>query len=321
MSGEFLQFLKNNRGRSDHTVRAYDTDISQFLAYLASRSGCRQSAVLPSHFDTEAVRGFLGTYKRSNSKASTARALYALRTFARYLVAQEILPEDPTKLVQGIRVEQTLPNHLSKDEVDRLLTLTDLSSVAGRRDQAILELFYASGLRLSELVALDLSDVNLSSRIVRVRGKGGKERLVPFNSHTEQAIRRMIVDHPALPHEGSPAGHRALRRRHQPKYALFLNFRGGRLSTRSVDRIIRRYARRASIDRTISPHALRHTFASHLLGEGADLRSIQELLGHESLSTTNRYTHLDLRDLKEVHRLKHPRSEFRRTGGPGRDER
>ena len=166
----------------------------------------------------------------------------------------------------------------------------------GRRDRAILELFYASGLRLAELVDLDLEDVNLSSRIVRVRGKGGKERLVPFNRPAAEAMRAMMQDRALSP---GRAGRRA---------ALFLNLRGGRLTTRSVDRIVRRYVRQAAIARGISPHALRHTFATHLLQAGADLRAIQELLGHANLSTTQRYTHLDVGRLKDVYRKAHPRA-------------
>jgi len=172
----------------------------------------------------------------------------------------------------------------------------------------VLELFYASGLRLSELSDLDLDDVNLSSRIVRVRGKGGKERLVPFNHSTAEALRAMTADHrgAALQTQSSRqrAQHSALRRRHP----LFLNLRGGRLTTRSVDRIVRRYTREAAIGQTVSPHALRHTFATHLLQAGADLRAIQELLGHANLSTTQRYTHLDVARLKEVYGKAHPRA-------------
>jgi site-specific recombinase XerD len=191
--------------------------------------------------------------------------------------------------------------------MERLLAAPDLSTTAGRRDRAILELFYASGLRLSELVDVDLEDINLNGRVLRVRGKGGKERLVPFNPHAADAIRQMMADHASTP---MPQPSRRTRasvhaRRRQP---LFLNLRGSRLTTRSVDRIVRRYVREAAIAQGISPHALRHTFATHLLQAGADLRAIQELLGHADLSTTQKYTHLDVGRLLEVYRHTHPRA-------------
>jgi integrase/recombinase XerC len=193
--------------------------------------------------------------------------------------------------------------------MNRLLAAPDASTVAGRRDQAILELFYASGLRLSELVDLDLGDVNLSGRIARVRGKGGKERLAPFNRVAADALRRMLQDARTAP--AAPSASRASRAvkhaaRRQP---LFVNLRGGRLTTRSVDRIVRRYVREAAIQQGISPHALRHTFATHLLQAGADLRAIQELLGHARLTTTQRYTHLDVGRLMDVYKKAHPRAE------------
>ena len=187
--------------------------------------------------------------------------------------------------------------------MDRLLASPDGEAPAGRRDRAILELFYASGLRLSELVDLDLQDVNLSGRVVRVRGKGGKERLVPFNRSTADALRAVMADGRVSGPDG-PGLHRPRNRR----FPLFLNLRGGRLTTRSVDRIVRLYVRRAGLGQTVSPHALRHTFATHLLQAGADLRAIQELLGHANLSTTQRYTHLDVGRLMEVYRKAHPRA-------------
>ncbi|MCC7009911.1 MAG: tyrosine recombinase XerC [Acidobacteria bacterium] len=303
----FLAFLRLNRNVSPHTLRAYDTDLSQFLASVARRAGCRVSDVPLGAFDTEAVREFLAElHDRGLGRSSAARHLAALRTFARYLIREESIAEDPTALVGTPRSRQPLPEHLPADEVTRLLDAADLSTAQGRRDQAILELFYASGLRLSELAGLDLGDVNLAGRIARVRGKGGKERLVPFNRTTAEAIRRMLQDPaPAPPVRPRASGPR---RRTDDRQPLFRNLRGGRLTTRSVDRIVRHYASKAGIDRTISPHALRHTFATHLLQAGADLRAIQELLGHARLTTTQRYTHLDVGRLLEVYRGAHPRA-------------
>ncbi len=307
---EFLQFLKLNRNASPHTVRAYDTDLTQFLEHAAGILGVKPSQVPVRALDADALRSFLDElHARGNSRASAARRLAALRTFSKYLVRESLLHEDPTQLVGSPRKEQTLPAHLELDQMDRVLGVPDASTPAGRRDRAILELFYASGLRLSELVGLDLDDVNLAGRIVRVRGKGGKERLVPFNKTTGEALRVMLDDARQLP--PAPVSRRASRHttvHTRARHPLFLNLRGGRLTTRSVDRIVRHAARQAGVPGTISPHALRHTFATHLLQAGADLRAIQELLGHAKLSTTQRYTHLDIGRLMEVYRASHPRA-------------
>jgi integrase/recombinase XerC len=311
----FLAFLRHNRNVSPHTLRAYGSDLDQFVSHVASRDRRKVSEVGLAAFDADAVRGFLAElHARGNSRASSGRRLAALRTFARYLVREELIEDDPTALVGAPKKEQTLPAYLGADEMTRLLDAPATSSVAGRRDRAILELLYASGLRLSELVGLDLEDVNLSSRIVRVRGKGGKERLVPFNRTAATALRVMAADAAGL-HAGRGAGQPARARtatRHaRPRHALFLNMRGGRLTPRSVDRIVRRYVRDAAIAQGISPHALRHTFATHLLQAGADLRTIQELLGHARLGTTQRYTHLDVGRLLEVYRRAHPRAQVK----------
>lgn len=307
----FLAFLKLNRRVSPHTVRAYAGDLEQLLAFLAGREGCRPSQVAVTAFDTDGVRAFLGAqHDRGVGRSSASRRLAALRTFARYLVREEVIAEDPTALIVAPRVPRALPTHLPGDEMTRMLDAPDPSTVAGRRDAAILELFYASGLRLSELVDLDLEDVNLPGRIVRVRGKGGKERLVPFNEAASHAIRAMTADQVALPRTAAPPSTRAgaSGRQVRRRDPLFLSLRGQRLTTRSVDRIVRRYAREAHVPGGISPHALRHTFATHLLQAGADLRAIQELLGHARLSTTQRYTHLDVKHILDVYRKAHPRA-------------
>lgn len=321
LSREFLTFLRYNRNVSPHTLRAYDTDVSQFLAHLASARGCAVSELTLADFLTDGVRGYMAElHERGNARASTARRLAAVRAFARYLVREDRLADDPTGLVGAPRKEKTLPAHLGPDDTTRLLAAPDASTIAGRRDRAILELFYASGLRLSELVDIDLEDLNLHGRVLRVRGKGSKERLVPFNAHAADAIRLMMNDHATFGAASAKAatpdpsrrtavprgrGLTAHARRRQP---LFLNLRGQRLTTRSVDRIVRRYVREAAIAQGISPHALRHTFATHLLQAGADLRAIQELLGHSRLSTTQRYTHLDVARLQEVYKQTHPRA-------------
>ena len=304
----FLEFLRHNRNLSPHTVRAYDADLSRLLEHLAARHTRRQSELTLAHFDADGVRGYLETaHERGISRSSAARHLATLRAFAKYLMHEERLDADPTALVGSPRRDQTLPAHLGAADMDKLLQAPDASTPAGRRDRAILELFYASGLRLSELCAIDLPDLSLNQRAVRVFGKGSKERLVPFNGATEQAIRAMLADHRER-QESEARGRKAGSGRGRPRDPLFLNLRGGRLTTRSVDRIVRRYARQAAVSQGISPHALRHTFATHLLRAGADLRAIQELLGHAQLSTTQRYTHLDVGRLMDVYREAHPRA-------------
>jgi integrase/recombinase XerC len=291
-------------------VRAYEGDLDQFLQFVAAARTLRPSQVPLAAFDPDAVREFLGAlHDRGHSRSSSARRLAALRSWSRYLVREGQLAEDPTALVGAPRRDRTLPDHLPPDDMDRLLAAPDASTVAGRRDRAILELFYASGLRLSELVDLDLDDVNVAGRMVRVRGKGAKERLVPFNHAAAEALRAMLGDPDRSRRQPTPAGPRPTPVRHgRPRHPLFRNLRGGRLTTRSVDRIVRRYVREAALARGISPHALRHTFATHLLQAGADLRAIQELLGHARLSTTQRYTHLDLDRLMKVYKQAHPKA-------------
>ncbi len=299
----FLDHLRLNRNASPHTVRAYESDLTQLLAYLAAGRGRTVSALRTGDLDTAGIRGFLGDlYDRGNSKASAGRKLAAVRTFVRYLRREAIIDQDPGALVGTPRREQKIPAHLEVDEMVTLLEMPDVTTPLGRRDRAILELFYASGLRLSELVGLDLDDINLGGRVVRVLGKGGKERIVPFNRTAAAALRACLRDRDLLAVQAPPA--RARRTRHP----LFLNYRGGRLSTRSVDRLVRRYVAACSTRFGISPHALRHSFATHLLERGADLRAIQELLGHARLSTTQRYTHVNVAQLLESYRKAHPRA-------------
>jgi integrase/recombinase XerC len=307
----FLEHLRLNENASAHTVRAYDSDLSQFLAFLASHLDRRVSALTPADLDHLHVRAFLADLNRGGqSKATAARKLSAIRAFGRYLRREEILDGDPAALVGTPKREVRIPNHLAVDEMSKLLDAPDLSAPLGRRDKAILELFYASGLRLSELVGLDVEDVNLPARVVRVLGKGRKERIVPFNQTAADALRAWLRDRPALAPDGAPGlrrGKETIARR-RPRDPLFLNYRGGRLSTRSVDKIVRKYVAQCSTRYGISPHALRHSFATHLLEAGADLRAIQELLGHARLSTTQRYTHVNAAQLIDTYRKAHPKA-------------
>jgi integrase/recombinase XerC len=299
----FLEHLRLNENASAHTVRAYESDLSQYLTFLGTHFTKRVSQLTPEHLDHLGARAFIGDLnKRGNSKASAARKLSAIRAFGRYLRREGVIESDPAALVGTPRREHRIPNHLAVDEMSALLSAPDTSGPLGRRDQAILELFYASGLRLSELVGLDLDDVNLSGRVVRVLGKGRKERIVPFNTTAAAALKAWMADREAFPQL-----QRAVKTRRQQE-PLFLNYRGGRLSTRSVDKLVRKYVAACSTRYGISPHALRHSFATHLLEAGADLRAIQELLGHARLSTTQRYTHVNAAQLIETYRRAHPKA-------------
>jgi len=303
----FLDHLRLNRNASAHTVAAYDSDLSQFLAFAAQESG-RRRPLEPKHLNLALIRGFLGElHRQGQARASVARKVSALRTFVRYLRREGWIDSDPAALAVLPKREQKIPAHLSVDEMSRLLEMPDTSVPLGRRDRAILELFYASGLRLSELVGLDLEDVDLKARIVRVMGKGGKERIVPFNTATERTLRTWYEDRRALRAARANPKSQIPRSTSQGE-PLFVNFRGARLTGRSVQRLVSHYVKGCSTRFGISPHALRHSFATHLLQNGADLRAIQELLGHVRLSTTQRYTHVNVAQLLEVYRKSHPRA-------------
>jgi len=311
---EFLQYLRLNRNVSPHTVRAYESDLSQFLDHVAARAGIKRRDVRPAALDRHAIRGFLGAiHADGQSRATSARKLAAVRTFLRYLRREELIDGDPGALIPTPKREIRMPAHLSESEMAVLLAAPSADAPLGRRDRAILELFYASGLRLSELAGLDLEDVNLSARMVRVLGKGGRERLVPFNTTTASAIRRYLNDRERMIVAGrgsAPVAKRSVRSRPGGRIRdpLFVNYRGTPLGTRSIDRLVRRYVVACGTRLGISPHALRHSFATHLLQRGADLRAIQELLGHARLSTTQRYTHVNTAQLLEVYRNAHPRA-------------
>jgi integrase/recombinase XerC len=294
----FLEHLRLNRNASAHTASAYESDIAQFLDFTAQQLAI--SNLEPEHLQLATIRAFMAElYRQGHARASVARKLSALRAFGRYLRREGLIDTDPAALAASPKRERKIPAHLSIDEMTRLLEMPDVSDPLGCRDRAILELFYASGLRLSELVGLDLDAVNLRARMVRVMGKGAKERLVPFNSATETSLRQWLKVRVAL--RANPA-------RAESREPLFLNFRGARLTGRSVQRLVARYVASCSTRFGISPHALRHSFATHLLERGADLRAIQELLGHVQLSTTQRYTHVNAAQLLDVYRKAHPRA-------------
>jgi integrase/recombinase XerC len=295
---EFLAYLRLNRNASAHTVRAYESDITQYLIFVGKQQDRWLSDLAPQDLQPETMRAHLAELGRAGeARSSMARKISALRTFVRYLRREGHLEHDPTAAVVSPRREQTLPVHLTEQQMETLLAQPDVDEPSGRRDRAILELFYASGLRLSELESLDLDSIDLRGRRVRVLGKGRKERIVPFNRATEQALRAWLKDRASI-----------VQRTRAKDDPLFLNFRGGRLTGRSIDRVLRRYVRQFTTQTGVSPHALRHSFATHLLQRGADLRGIQELLGHARISTTQRYTHVNAAQLIDVYRKSHPRA-------------
>ena len=303
----FLEFLKLNRNVSRHTLRAYRSDLCQFVEFSKERVG---RPITTDDFDHRLVRSFLANlYENGHSRASSARKLASVRSFARYLRNEGHLEHDFGGLVSTPKLARRMPTHLDPDEISVLLESPDLDTPLGRRDRAILELFYASGLRLSELVSLDLGDVNLRDQLVRVLGKGGKERVIPFNQSASDAIRSYLKDHRVLVNSSNETlGQACHPRTTVVSMPLFVNYRGGRLSSRSVDRLVRKYAVQSSARLGISPHALRHSFATHLLERGADLRAIQELLGHARVSTTQRYTHVNAAQITALYRRTHPRA-------------
>jgi integrase/recombinase XerC len=313
----FERHLRDERGVSPHTLAAYLRDVGDFASFLSREFLNRPEAeIAAASSDVLAVRSWLAHLRaRGLSKTSMGRHLSALRAFFRFLAREGLSGENPARAVATPRADRPLPRTLSVAEAAAVVEAgkdgeTDLTA----RDRALLELLYATGLRVSELVALDLSDVDLASRQLRTLGKGRKERIVPFGEKAAVALREYLRERPRgrggdEPGAPSARGGRRPTREAQAADAVFLNARGGRLTDRSVRRILDRALRIAGLTRHASPHALRHSFATHLLAAGADLRSIQELLGHASLSTTQKYTHLDAERLIEVYRKSHPRAE------------
>ena len=286
----FLRHLDRERNASPHTVKAYGEDLRQFAAYLERELGRTPRA---SDVDHLVIRGFLADlHRRGLQKSSAGRKLASLRTFFRYLCREGVLDKNPARALLSPRRERRIPSHLEEQEVDAFLDVPG-GTPAAIRSRAILELLYATGMRCGELVGLDMGDVDLDARMVRVLGKGRKERVVPFGTRALDSLRAWLVER------------RRLRARDE---ALFVNGRSGRLTDRSVRRLVSQRVRSVSINRKLSPHSLRHSFATHLLSRGADLRSIQELLGHSSLSTTQRYTHVDTQQILKIYRMSHPRA-------------
>ena len=300
---DYLRHIALSENLSPATVRSYRSDLALFAAFLAEWEG--GGAPDAGRLDPMAVRAFVsGMHGRGNRKSSIARRLSAVRSFGRWLERRGFVALSPAAGIPTPRREKKLPRHLTVDEAFAVVEAPDVSTLMGKRDRAILELLYASGLRVGELVALDRDDLDIPGETVRVLGKGSKERIVPVGSKARISLAAWIgASHEIRQGPDAPRGGRALR-----GAPLFLNRRGGRLTDRSVRRILDACVQRAALGRRISPHVLRHSFATHLLGAGADLRAIQELLGHSSLSTTQKYTHVGIDRITEVYDRCHPRA-------------
>jgi integrase/recombinase XerC len=293
----FSVHLSTERHASAHTVDAYLSDLAQFAAYLQSS---RQTTDI-REIDVRALRGFLARLHGSQEPSSVARKLASLRAFCKFLVRRGALSRNPAENIASPKQKKLLPRTLSVDEAFALVEAPEEDSAIAARDRALLELLYGGGLRVSELCGIDLDDLDRSGRTVRVRGKGNKERLVPFGEKAAKALGDYLGRRHAFGREGD-----------RDRQALFLNRFGGRLGPRAVQRLVGRYLAAAGLPVGATPHTLRHAFATHLLGGGADLRGIQELLGHASLSTTQRYTHVSVEHLMEVYDRAHPRAHARR---------
>jgi len=301
LARKFLAYLQHERNFSEHTIRSYTADLAQFVGFLAS------GAESPEAIDDEAVcdrirgaspidlRGFLAELRQADySRATIARKIATLRSFYKFLARQGEVQRNPVKVIRTPRQDKRLPKFLNPNDIERLLAAPKGKDILSLRDAAMFEVLYSTGMRVSELVGIDLEDIDPIAEVVRVRGKGRRERLAPLGSYAVRAMNRYL----------EARSHTEV---HDEK-AVFLNRHGRRLNVRSVRRKLAKYLAIAGLDPTVSPHTLRHSFATHMLERGADLRAVQELLGHRSLSTTQIYTHVTAGRLKEIYEAAHPRA-------------
>ena len=300
---QFFEHLRYERNVSEHTLRNYMIDLGQFYDHLApvdAATGARREVDI-KQIDHITIREWLAAlHTNQKKKTSIARKLAALRTFFQFLVREGVVEANPAKLVSTPRLEKKLPTHLSIEDAVRFIETPDLATDLGKRDRAILELLYGTGVRVSELTKLDLRHVDFKGKLLRVTGKRRKERIVPFGDPALYALVQYLpVRNQFL--QNAPLAERE-------SEALFLNYQGTRITTRSVGRMVDKYIQICAGIHNISPHSLRHTFATHLLDSGADLRDIQELLGHARLSTTQIYTHVSMEKLIEVYDKAHPKA-------------
>jgi len=294
----FDSYLFAVKNASLHTRRNYRADLNQFITFLQKNEKKLWNNGYPkvNEINPSIIRSFLACLHKKNRKTTIARKLASLKSFFKFLIKEGVLTSDPAQLISAPKPEKFIPTFLSIDEIFSLIEQPDKESILSRRDRAILELMYSCGLRVSELVSLNREDLNLPERLIKVKGKGGKERILPMGTKAREAINDYLL----LSNSSEKNAESCT--------ALFLNNRGGRLTTRSIARMINKYVNRSSFFHPVHPHAIRHTFATHMLDAGADLRTIQEFLGHSSLSTTQKYTHVSIDRLMEVYDKTHPRA-------------
>lgn len=297
---QFLEHLRYERNVSTHTLRNYSSDLEQFRDHLASIGALK---IKVTEIDHLTIREWMAALHSLNKKkTSIARKLASLRTFFQFLVREGVLETNPAKLVATPRIERKLPSHLSMEDAVRFIETPDLNTDLGKRDRAILEFLYATGVRVGELVGLNLTDIDFREKLVRVTGKRKKQRILPFGEPALQALMYYLNETRPIFLNNCPPSQRE-------DSAVFLNYQGTRITTRSVGRMVDKYIKIcAEINSDISPHSLRHSFATHLLDSGADLRDIQELLGHARLSTTQIYTQVSMEKLIEVYDKAHPKA-------------
>ena len=291
---EFLGYLESERGCSPETLRAYAGDLTRFSLFAAPES----EQFDPTAITTVQLRHYLAHLRQGGAARTTiARKVACLRSFYRFLIREGVVSDNPATSLTIPRREKRLPLFLDEAQVEQLLAAPDLADPAGRRDRAILEMLYSTGMRIGELTSVSLEDIDLIGEVVKAKGKGKKERLVPLGQHAIQALRDYQAVRTLI-----ARGRRVNRR------ALFVNKAGGRLSERGIRRIFQKYARLVGLDERVSPHTLRHSFATHMLNRGADLRSVQELLGHSSIASTQIYAHVTTDQMKKVYDKAHPRA-------------
>ncbi len=296
---QFLQHMRYERNVSPHTLRNYASDLGQFRDHLLKIE--EREDIPVADIDRLTIREWMAALHSDHKKTSIARKLASLRTFFQFLVREGTIETNPAKLVATPKIERKLPNHLSMEDAVRFIETPDLNTDLGKRDRAIIEFLYATGIRVGELVNIDLKDIDFREKLVRVTGKRKKQRIVPFHEHALQALMHYLSEtRPIFLNNCPPAA--------RDVSAVFLNYQGTRITTRSVGRLIDKYIKRCADIHDISPHSLRHTFATHLLDQGADLRDIQELLGHALLSTTQIYTQVSMEKMIEVYDRSHPKA-------------
>ena len=285
--GDYLNFIKFEKGLSENTSSAYSSDIGAFIEYLSKNN--------ISEVGEDTVMDYIFHLKsKKYAPLSVARAVVALRNYYKFLVRSKKIPQSPLEEMEGFKTGRKIPEALSEQDIERLLSAADSGKKEGIRDKAIMELLYSSGVRVSELTGLELTDVNLEERVVRCYGKGSKERLVPVGEYVIDALSDYLdVRGSFLKNNFSPH--------------LFLNRFGRKFTREGIWLMLKNYAKKAGVEKNVYPHIFRHSFATHLLAGGADLRSVQEMLGHEDIATTQIYTHVDRSGLKKIHKKFHPR--------------